>query len=572
MHTGAALVNALHRQGEYEQANRIVEQGTLDDGSLTVSLALARHHLFYKGDSQRAFNVLDQVPFAQRDHPSYFIWLSWCHVLPGTPLYNVHRARALIERSQECDLDLDMSLSDQTWRSLSRHITGSLLRLPRDRFSDGSYARLPLHLMDDALIAAQWVYGHLSGHHHITITLPNSSSSPYLASWIELVKFHSSGERQTPHPQQLSSVSYPEFIEVLFERSRLKRFLSQMNRHAIDESMRIILGAVSKYPEFSSLATDIISTIESNWISGGDVPTYYRSRIATRDEGIHRILSEKNASEDKCTWHLPGSEPIAFGRGAQPSLLISPRGINWEWLLASAPPTFSWRFCATEHEVVDVLQTRGSSSTTDEIIFLELSPRWSLKLQDRLANLVAANYDQFPLIFVFEGSFKELFDMSTWRSALIDVLGSRCVRPFDIRLNPWVWSAWIRHLLERYRTDFQGHVLLTDDVDRFPNNTSAISLAGIEQKLADLFSANQFEPYLKIDAAALGLHRGTESDQNTFDERMSLSEIVFNTERNAVLVTIERYNGQIAPAAKALGLSRQGLYKKLKKLDIGAHK
>ena len=571
MHTGAALVNALHRQGEYEQANRIVEQGTLDDGSLAVSLALARHHLFYKGDTERAYRVLDQVPFAQRDHPSYFIWLSWCHVLPGTSLYNVHRARALIERSQECTVDLDVSLSDLTWRSLSHHITGSLLRLPRDRFSDGSYARLPLHLMDDALVAAQWVYGHLSGHHHISITLPNSSSSPYLASWIELVKFHSSGERHTPHPQQLARISNPEFIEVLFERSRLKRFLSQMNRHAIDDSMSIILDAVTKYPEFSSLAIDIISTIESNWISGGDVPTYYRSRIAARDEGTQRILSEELTSEEVYTWHLPGSHPITFGRGAHPSLLVAPQGISWQWLLQTVPPSFPWRFCQTEQAVVDALQARGSSSTPDEIIFLELSRTWSLKLQDRLAKVVADKHHQFPLVFVFEGSFKELFDTSTWRPALIDVLGSRCVRPFDVRLNPWVWSAWIRHLLEKHKAGFQGLILLADDVDRFRQSNMAVSLVAIEQRLSDLFTAHQFEPYLKIDSAILGLFDDAQSDHHTFDERLSLSEIVFRTERKVVLAAIERYNGQIAPAAKALGLSRQGLYKKLKKLDIVTH-
>jgi transcriptional regulator of acetoin/glycerol metabolism len=126
-------------------------------------------------------------------------------------------------------------------------------------------------------------------------------------------------------------------------------------------------------------------------------------------------------------------------------------------------------------------------------------------------------------------------------------------------------------LLEKYKAGFQGLVLLADDVDRFRHSNMAVSLVAIEQRLSDLFTAHQFEPYLKIDAAILGLVDDAQSDHHTFDERLSLSEIVFRTERNVVLAAIERYNGQIAPAAKALGLSRQGLYKKLKKLDIVTH-
>lgn len=47
-----------------------------------------------------------------------------------------------------------------------------------------------------------------------------------------------------------------------------------------------------------------------------------------------------------------------------------------------------------------------------------------------------------------------------------------------------------------------------------------------------------------------------------------LEEILHNTERTIIERVLEKYQGQVSSAARALGLTRQGLYKKLKRLGI----
>ena len=52
------------------------------------------------------------------------------------------------------------------------------------------------------------------------------------------------------------------------------------------------------------------------------------------------------------------------------------------------------------------------------------------------------------------------------------------------------------------------------------------------------------------------------------DAEYPLEEILHDTERTIIERVLEKYQGQVSSAARALGLTRQGLYKKLKRLGI----
>lgn len=58
------------------------------------------------------------------------------------------------------------------------------------------------------------------------------------------------------------------------------------------------------------------------------------------------------------------------------------------------------------------------------------------------------------------------------------------------------------------------------------------------------------------------------ADEVTQETEYPLEEILHNTERTIIERVLEKYQGQVSSAAQALGLTRQGLYKKLKRLGI----
>jgi DNA-binding NtrC family response regulator len=54
------------------------------------------------------------------------------------------------------------------------------------------------------------------------------------------------------------------------------------------------------------------------------------------------------------------------------------------------------------------------------------------------------------------------------------------------------------------------------------------------------------------------------------DDTVALNEVLAQTEKAAIEHVLRAHDGHISASAKALGISRQGLYKKMKRLDIDA--
>ena len=53
-----------------------------------------------------------------------------------------------------------------------------------------------------------------------------------------------------------------------------------------------------------------------------------------------------------------------------------------------------------------------------------------------------------------------------------------------------------------------------------------------------------------------------------YQKERTLDAVVEETARSYILEVLERKSGNVAATASALGLSRQGLYKKMKRLGI----
>ncbi len=83
------------------------------------------------------------------------------------------------------------------------------------------------------------------------------------------------------------------------------------------------------------------------------------------------------------------------------------------------------------------------------------------------------------------------------------------------------------------------------------------------------------EPAPMLDASDLSetLLRQAQSDSSTLSRELeesdaTLADALESMERSVIREALERFDGQVSTAANALGITRQGLYKKLERLDI----
>ncbi|MES3629343.1 MAG: sigma 54-interacting transcriptional regulator [Longimonas sp.] len=85
-------------------------------------------------------------------------------------------------------------------------------------------------------------------------------------------------------------------------------------------------------------------------------------------------------------------------------------------------------------------------------------------------------------------------------------------------------------------------------------------------------------PQVTLDAFAAPIREATRPHADTphpydtllNDDSLALSEILARTERAAIEHVLRAHDGHISASAEALGISRQGLYKKMKRLNVDA--
>ncbi|MDX1741537.1 MAG: helix-turn-helix domain-containing protein, partial [Rhodothermales bacterium] len=140
--------------------------------------------------------------------------------------------------------------------------------------------------------------------------------------------------------------------------------------------------------------------------------------------------------------------------------------------------------------------------------------------------------------------------------------------------------ALVRSIMQQVVGDNEAGIAFTDTaIELLADFSWPGNLDQLRRVIEDIYRSAAIDPLRVVDASDLeflrtsssnGAGAGTHwSDQARGED---LSEILQSVERDVIIQTLAESGGHVTAAARALGLSRQGLYKKMKRLDIDPQK
>lgn len=135
------------------------------------------------------------------------------------------------------------------------------------------------------------------------------------------------------------------------------------------------------------------------------------------------------------------------------------------------------------------------------------------------------------------------------------------------------------HFLRRLRPAGVSHVAITENaLDAFLRYDWPGNIRQLKNEIERILVHIRFEPLPTIDFQSLSkaIRKKKKPAAMLIDQEVSpeypLDEILSDTERTLIERVLGENQGQVSSAASALGLTRQGLYKKLKRLGISLSK
>lgn len=595
------MARTLLRRGRPDDVVRMIEPlvgNAASDGSdATLHALLARVHLLVHADLNRARTHLEMAfskPHASSQaEAERRLWRGWLHTWPHKESFQPALALADFQGAHHL-AEAEHDLSTAAWASLG----AAFLYLWLDEIA------LAGHLLDEAVATG-------SDRHDVDFLAWHAGCAAILA--VKAGDAAAANDRLRQAQSAIDGANIPLYQGRVLALAARIAVLEDAGIERVTQIMEkaqpiIRDGARTYSPAQAELEICRIDAL----LRRGDFPEASSRLDAFPDEARtivrvdERLLERRSAVADKRTpttpppvdlparpsrWPDGSTFDLPFWRSlpslaetALPIFLAGERGTGKRYLAeqihqqAACEGPFVLFDCAApvSGDVDVMLFGRGGNGLVDEaangMLFLREIERLPLDTQRRLARLLRSGSPRFRLAASTNSSVDSLIKDAGLSRDLLSEIGRLVVHIPPLRERRSHISLLVSDLIEKLRPRDLTLASITHEALRaiiqydWPGN-----IRQLQNELERMLTVVGSEP-----APVIHIHDLPDDILKTFEPAVpgdggptdSLDEVIARAEQEHIVRVLARNGGQVSATAEELGLSRQGLYKKMKRLGI----